>query len=167
MCFADASAISRAQLLRRLLCRGVPRRQERRLHREREIATGSTTAVDFDMTRKEYLDKMSPEERKALEDYKKSAGDAMTKTADSEFEQSAAAGRARTRRPATMRRRLRDEEATTTKPERRSVWIALAGCELAPPRRMRKTARRGQAGQRSDDRGEYTDAATSYKRRLI
>ena len=35
------------------------------------IAAGEDKAVDFDMTRKEYLDKMTPEEKAALEEYKK------------------------------------------------------------------------------------------------
>ena len=32
---------------------------------------GEDKLVNFDMTRKEYIDKMTPEERKALEEYKK------------------------------------------------------------------------------------------------
>jgi len=39
---------------------------------------GEDKQLDFDMTRKEYLDKMSPEDKAALEEYKKRAGAAMT-----------------------------------------------------------------------------------------
>jgi tetratricopeptide (TPR) repeat protein len=35
------------------------------------VTPGADKTVDFDMTRKEYLDKMSPEDRAALEEYKK------------------------------------------------------------------------------------------------
>src|ERR1017187_6986125 len=35
------------------------------------IAAGEDKALDFDMTRKEYMDKMSPADRAALEEYKK------------------------------------------------------------------------------------------------
>ena len=35
------------------------------------IAAGEDKTFDFDMTRKEYLDKMSPADKEALEEYKK------------------------------------------------------------------------------------------------
>ena len=37
------------------------------------VAAGDDKAVDFDMTRKEYIDKMSPADKAALEEYKKNA----------------------------------------------------------------------------------------------
>jgi len=42
-----------------------------------KITAGEDTAQDLDMTRQEYLDKMSPEERKQLEDLKKSNAEAL------------------------------------------------------------------------------------------
>ena len=35
------------------------------------FVAGDDKTVNFDMTRKEYIDKMTPEEKKQLEDYKK------------------------------------------------------------------------------------------------
>ncbi len=37
------------------------------------LASGDNKTIDFDMTRKEYIDKMSPADRAALEEYKKNA----------------------------------------------------------------------------------------------
>jgi len=42
-----------------------------------KITAGQDTAQDIDMTRQEYLDKMSPEEKKQLEELKKQNADAM------------------------------------------------------------------------------------------
>ena len=39
------------------------------------LASGEDKTIDFDMTRKEYIDKMSPADRAALEDYKKKNAD--------------------------------------------------------------------------------------------
>jgi tetratricopeptide (TPR) repeat protein len=42
-----------------------------------KIVAGQDTAQDIDMTRQEYIDKMSPEEKKQLEDVKKANADAL------------------------------------------------------------------------------------------
>ncbi len=44
---------------------------------EVSLKAGDDKTLNFDMTRKEYLDKMSPEDKKALEEYKKKAGEAL------------------------------------------------------------------------------------------
>lgn len=41
------------------------------------VKAGDDKVVNFDMTRKEYIDKMTPEEKTALEEYKKNAGAAL------------------------------------------------------------------------------------------
>ncbi len=41
------------------------------------IKAGDDKTIDFDMTRKEYIDKMSPEDRKTLEEYKKKMGETL------------------------------------------------------------------------------------------
>jgi tetratricopeptide (TPR) repeat protein len=44
---------------------------------EVSLKAGDDKVLNFDMTRKEYIDKMSPEDKAALEEYKKRAGAAM------------------------------------------------------------------------------------------
>ena len=41
------------------------------------VTSGADKAVDFDMTRKEYLDKMTPEEKKQLEEFRKKNAEVM------------------------------------------------------------------------------------------
>ena len=45
------------------------------------LAAGDDKTVDFDMSRKEYIDKMSPADREALEEYKKNAAATMAANA--------------------------------------------------------------------------------------
>ena len=45
-----------------------------------KLAAGDDKVVNFDMTRKEYIDKMTPEERKQLEEYKKKAAARLRRT---------------------------------------------------------------------------------------
>ena len=57
------------------------------------FAAGEDHAVNFDMTRKEYIDKMTPEEKKMLEEYKKKNAEAVAgQCEDRESECAADAG---------------------------------------------------------------------------
>ena len=133
-----------------------------------KVVAGGNVAADFDMTRKEYIDKMSPEERKALEDYKKTAGEAMAKNKqiqnlNNQLQQARADTKAGNFPPAIAAMK----EATTTKPDEAILWIALADAQLGQADVDAKAAK--AAGKPASDPSvvaEYTDAATSYKKAI-
>jgi tetratricopeptide (TPR) repeat protein len=133
-----------------------------------KVAAGANPSVDFDMTRKEYLDKMSPEERKALEDYKAQASKAMNENKkiqnlNAQLQQARADTKAGNYAPAIAAMK----DATTTKPDEAILWIALADAQLGAADADAKTAK--AAGKPASDPtvvAEYTDAATSYKKAI-
>src|SRR5215469_11442531 len=91
-----------------------------------KVAAGEDKTADFDMTRAEYINKMTPEERKQLEDFKKQNQAAVaanqkianlnnlliqarTDTKAGNFDKAIAAMK----------------DATTTKPDEPILWVAL------------------------------------------
>jgi tetratricopeptide (TPR) repeat protein len=131
-----------------------------------KFAAGEDKTVNFDMTRKEYLDKMTPEEKKALEDYKKQAGaqlaaNAKIQNLNAMLTQARADTKAGNFEPAITAMKT----ATTTKPDEAILWIALADAQLGAADAAAKEAK--AAGKPSNDPAlvqKYTDAADSYKK---
>ena len=131
-----------------------------------KLAAGDNKQVDFDMTRKEYTDKMTPEEKKALEEYKKQAAASIAANAKvANLNQLLLQARADTKAgnfPAAVKAM---EQATSTKPDESILWIALADAQLGNADADAKAAK--AAGKSPSDPAivqEYTDAATSYKK---
>jgi tetratricopeptide (TPR) repeat protein len=131
-----------------------------------KLAAGDNKQVDFDMTRKEYTDKMTPEEKKALEDYKKQAAASIAANAKvANLNQLLQQARADTKAgnfPSAVKAM---EQATSTKPDEAILWIALADAQLGNADADAKAAK--AAGKSPSDPAiaqEYTDAATSYKK---
>ena len=122
------------------------------------IASGADKVVNFDMTRKEYMDKMTPEERKAVEEFKKKNADvsaANAKVANLNGMLSSARADIKAKNfdsaVATM------TTATGAKPDESILWVVLGDAQLGAADAAKA---KGDAGAVQ----KYKDAATSYQK---
>src|ERR1700679_2686220 len=95
------------------------------------VTSGGDKVVNFDMSRAEYLAKMSPEDRKALEEYKKKnaevvAGNAKIQNLNAMLTQARADNKAGNYDAAITAM----QQATTTKPDEGILWITLGDAQL-------------------------------------
>lgn len=131
-----------------------------------KLAAGDDKVLNFDMTRKDYVDKMTPEERKQLEEYKKQA--AAQIAANSKIQNlNAMLAQARTDTKAgNFDPAIKSmQQATTLKPDEPILWIALADAQLGAADAAAKAAK--AAGKPTTDPAitqMYTDAAASYQK---
>jgi tetratricopeptide (TPR) repeat protein len=132
------------------------------------FANGDDKLVNFDMTRPEYLAKMSPEDKKALEEYKKKnaeivAGNAKIQNLNTLLLQARAENKA-----GDYDKAMTDmQQATTLKPDEGILWIALGDAQLGSADAAVKAAK--AAGTSQTDPAitqKYTDAAASYKKAI-
>lgn len=115
--------------------------------RDVKVSAGTDTVVNFDMTREEYLKAMTPEQRKQIEDFKKTNAAAV-----------AANGQIKNLNGllATARDSIKSgnfdaaitamQQATTAKPDEGLLWYTLGDAQLGAKK--------------------YDDAVTSYKKSL-
>jgi tetratricopeptide (TPR) repeat protein len=131
-----------------------------------KLSAGDDKVVNFDMTRKEYTDKMTPEEKKALEEYKKQA--AAQLAANSKIQNlNAMLAQARTDTKAgNFDPAIKSmQQATTLKPDEAILWIALADAQLGAADAAAKTAKAaGKPTTDPDIAQMYKDAAASYQK---
>jgi tetratricopeptide (TPR) repeat protein len=130
------------------------------------FANGDDKVVNFDMSRADYLAKMSPEERKALEEYKKKNADIVANNGKIQ-NLNALLTQARTDNKAgnydSAIKAMQD--ATTTKPDEGILWITLGDAQLGSADAAAKAAK--TAGTSPTDPAvaqKYNDAVTSYKK---
>jgi tetratricopeptide (TPR) repeat protein len=125
------------------------------------IAAGEDKQADFDMTRKEYIDKMSPEERSQLEDIKKANAAAM-------------AANSKISNLNNLLKQARDDtkagnfasaikamtDATTAKPDEALLWDTLGDAQLGDANAAAK------AGKPSDPavQEKFAAAVASYQK---
>ena len=110
-----------------------------------QIAAGEDKTVDFDMTRKEYIDKMSPADRAALEEYKKNA--AATMAANAKIENLNAllkTARADTKAGNYDGAVKAMTDATTAKPDEPILWDTLGDAQLGQANAADKAAKANQ-----------------------
>ncbi len=127
---------------------------------------GEDKLVDFDMTRKEFIDKMTPEQKKQLEEYKKNAAAAI-------------AGNAKIANLNAALKQARDDnkagnydaavtsmtQATQQAPDQPILWVTLGDAQLGAADKAQKAAK--TAGQSTTDAAivqKYTDAIASYQK---
>lgn len=133
------------------------------------LKAGDDKVVNFDMTRKEYLDKMSAEEKTALEAYKKHAGDTMSankmvanlNTAlKSVREDLASANPNYEQNVQTM------QQATTQKPEESVLWFTLGTAYIAQADAGVKKARVEKRSWQADETilKQYNDGIAADKK---
>jgi len=129
------------------------------------LKAGDDKVLDFDMSRKEYVDKMTPAEREQIEEYKKknaSAQAANAKIANlnallAQARNDTAAGKYDTAIKAMT-------DATTTKPDEPLLWVALGDAQLGDANAAYKAA-----GNKSTDpavKDKFAKAEDSYKKAL-
>jgi tetratricopeptide (TPR) repeat protein len=130
------------------------------------FAAGDDKLVNFDMTRKEYIDKMTPEEKKTLEEYRKKNADAMAANAKiSNLNALLTQARADTKAGNYDAAITAMQNATTVKPDEAILWEALGDAQLGSADAAAKAAK--AAGTPATDPAiaqKYTDATTSFKK---
>ena len=130
------------------------------------LANGDDKVVNFDMSRADYLAKMSPEDRKAVEEYKKKnaevvAGNAKISNLNTLLTQARADNKAGNYDAAIKAM----QDATTTKPDEGILWITMGDAQLGSADAAAKAAK--TAGTSPTDPAiaqKYNDAAASYKK---
>ena len=130
------------------------------------FANADDKLVNFDMSRPEYLAKMSPEDRKVLEEYKKKNAEIVA--ANSKVQNlNALLTQARTDNKAgnydAAIKAMQD--ATAAKPDEGILWITLGDAQLGAADTAAKAAK--TAGTSPTDPAiaqKYSDAAASYKK---
>ncbi len=133
-----------------------------------EFKAGENKTVDFDQTRPEYIAKMTPEEKKALEDYKKKnaeAAAANSKIAD--LNKSLLQARADTKAGNFDPAISSMTQATSQKPDEAILWVALGDAQLGKGDAATKAAK--AAGKPATDptiAQNFSDAASSYKKAI-
>jgi tetratricopeptide (TPR) repeat protein len=132
------------------------------------FANGDDKLVNFDMSRPEYIAKMSPEDKKALEEYKKRnaevvAGNAKIQNLNGLLLQARADNKAGDYDKAMTEM----QQATALKPDEAILWIALGDAQQGSADAAAKAAK--AAGTTPTDPAiaqKYSDAATSYKKAI-
>jgi tetratricopeptide (TPR) repeat protein len=130
------------------------------------MVAGEDKALDFDMTRQAYIDKLSPSEREALETFKKEHAEAMSKNAKIEnlnkmLVQARADTKAGNFAPAIKAM----TDATAAKPDAVVLWVALGDAQLGDAVAADKAAKAIKATDASVPR-KLTAAMTSYRKAL-
>jgi hypothetical protein len=132
-----------------------------------EVKANDDRVVNFDMTRPEYLSKMSPEEKKALEEYKKKNAEASAANSKiANLNATLSQARADTKSGNFDAAITSMQNATTQKPDEAILWVALGDAQLGKGDAESKTAK--AAGKPADATvtQHYTDAAASYKKAI-
>jgi tetratricopeptide (TPR) repeat protein len=130
------------------------------------LAAGDDKVVNFDMTRKEYIDKMTPEERKNLEEFKKK-NEAAVKANEkiTNLNKELVQARADTKAGNYDAAITGMQNATTAKPDEPILWIALGDAQLGAANAAATAAKKaGTPANTPDIEKKFTDAATSYKK---
>ncbi|NYF79301.1 tetratricopeptide repeat protein [Granulicella arctica] len=130
--------------------------------------TGEDKQVDFDMSRKEYLDKMTPEEKKALEDYKKKNAEVVSANAKiANLNALLTQARADNKSGNYDASVTAMQQATTAKPDEPILWITLADGQLGVADTALKAAKAaGKPATDPDVAQKYNDAIGSYKKAI-
>lgn len=131
-----------------------------------DLKAGDDKVVNFDMSRADYIAKMTPEEKKQLEEYKKKNAEVVA--ANSKIENlNATLLKAR----ADMKAGNYDsaitamQGATTTKPDEGLLWITLGDAQLGSADAAAKAAKAANTSPTDPAiLAKYNDAVTSFKK---
>lgn len=137
-----------------------------------KLAAGEDKTLTFDMSRKEYVDKMTPEEKTALEEYKKKAGAAMEankvisnlnatlKSVREDLHNAAPTSADVTKDVTDMK------NATTAKPDESVLWITYGDTLQAQGDHLAKADKDAHKPVTSDADAMklYSDAADAFKK---
>jgi tetratricopeptide (TPR) repeat protein len=136
--------------------------------KDEAFKAGEDKLVDFDMTRKDFIDKMTPEQKTALEEYKKKIAEA-------------AKGNAKIQNLNALLKQARDDnkagnydaaakamtDATAQAPTEAILWITLGDAQLGQADKAQKAAKAaGKPATDPDVVKAFSDAAESYKKAI-
>ncbi|MDQ2834890.1 MAG: tetratricopeptide repeat protein [Acidobacteriota bacterium] len=133
-----------------------------------DLKNGDDKVLNFDMSRPEYINKMTPEEKKTLEEYKKKNAEVVANNS-----KVANLNATLTQARADMKAGNYDsavtamQQATQSKPDEGLLWITLGDAQLGSADAAAKAAK--TAGTSPTDpaiTAKYGDAITSYKKGL-
>ena len=136
--------------------------------KEQEFKAGEDKTVQFDMTRKEFIDKMTPEQKQQLEDYKKKIadqqkGNAKIQNLNALLTQARADNKAGNFDSAAKAM----TDATAQAPNEAILWVTLGDAQLGQADAAAKAAKAaGKPATDPDVAQKFTDAATSYKKAI-
>jgi hypothetical protein len=131
-----------------------------------KIAAGEDKTIDFDMTRKEYIDKMSPADKAALEEFKKKNAETMAANAKiGNLNNLLKAARAATA-SGNFDEAVKDmTDATTAKPDEPILWETLGDAQLGQANAAAKAAKDNKTTDASVP-DKYAAAEASYQKAL-
>jgi hypothetical protein len=131
-----------------------------------DLKAGDDKVVNFDMSRKEYIEKMSPAERQQLEEYKKNATAAMAANAKisnlNNLLKSARADTAAGKYDTAIKSMT---DATTAKPDEPILWVALGDAQLGAANAAAKAAHDAKVTDASVP-DKFAAAEASYQKAL-
>ena len=131
-----------------------------------DIKAGDDKVVNFDMSRAEYLAKMTPDEKKQLEEYKKKNAEIMANNSkignlNATLTQARADMKAGNYDTAVTSMK----QATATKPDEGLLWITLGDAQLGSADTAAKAARTANTSPTDPAiTTKYNDAIASYKK---
>jgi tetratricopeptide (TPR) repeat protein len=131
------------------------------------LASGDDKTVNFDMSRKEYLDKMTPEEKKALEEYKKKNAEVVSANAKiANLNQLLAEARADNKAGNYDAAVTAMTQATQSKPDESILWVTLGDAQMGSADVAAKAAKAAGKPTDPDTMAKYGAAAASYKKAI-
>ncbi|HXS11662.1 MAG TPA: carboxypeptidase-like regulatory domain-containing protein [Acidobacteriaceae bacterium] len=136
------------------------------------LKAGDDKTIDFDMTRAEYINSMTPEQKKALEEYKKNAAaaiDANKKIANLNATLAAVRADLKAAQPTAgdVSKDVSDMKAAVdAKPDESILWISYANTLEAQGDHLAKADKDAHKPVTSDDEAmkSYSDAIDAYKK---
>lgn len=129
------------------------------------FAAGEDHLLDFDMSRKEYIDKMTPEEKKQLEEYKKKNTEVVQANQKiANLNSLLTQARSDTKSGNFDSAITAMQQATTQKPDEGILWVALGDAQLGSADAAAKAAKAAGKPVDATIQAKYADAASSYKK---
>lgn len=130
------------------------------------VTANQDTLVNFDETRKEFMDKMTPEEKKALEEYKKKNAEIMAANGKvANLNASLASARADNKAGNYDNAIKTMTDATTQKPDEAVLWVTLGDAQLGAANAAQKAARDAHTSPMDVAIVQkFKDAAASYQK---
>jgi tetratricopeptide (TPR) repeat protein len=131
-----------------------------------QIAAGEDKTVDFDMTRKEYIDKMSPADREALEEYKKKNAEINAQNAKIQnLNALLISARAATKAGNYDLAVKNMQDATAAKPDEAILWDTLGDALLGQAEAAAKVAHDAKTTDATVP-DKYSAAITAYQKAI-
>ncbi|MDR3549021.1 MAG: carboxypeptidase-like regulatory domain-containing protein [Candidatus Pacebacteria bacterium] len=131
-----------------------------------QLVAGTDKALDFDMSRPEYINKMNAEDRARLEEYKKQNAKTAAENAKiQDLNKMLIQARADTKAGNFARAIEAMTQATTVKPEQALLWTALGDAQLGDAVAAEKTAKTNHATDVTVP-GKLKEAVKSYQEAL-